>query len=84
MRKTATAFEAEVQMRWPAYHEEMRGIAEGAGVDLLDIVALNVRTEIAFGQFSDGCTSVAWKTGSHSFLGQNWDVSVTAQLQRTG
>jgi len=39
---------------WPAYVAEMRGIAEGAGVDFLDILAMNVRTEIAFGNFSDG------------------------------
>ncbi|OAP64884.1 hypothetical protein AYL99_00856 [Fonsecaea erecta] len=40
---------------------------------MVDIVALNVRTEIAFGLFSDGCTSLSWKTGRHTFLGQNWD-----------
>jgi hypothetical protein len=52
------------------------GIADGSGTELLDIIALNVRTEIAFGQFSDGCTSLSWKTEKRSFLGQNWDVSV--------
>jgi isopenicillin-N N-acyltransferase-like protein len=51
----------------------MRGIADGAGVDLLDIVALNVRTEINFGLFSDGCTSLAWHTEKRAYLGQNWD-----------
>jgi hypothetical protein len=54
----------------------MRGIADGSGRELLDIVALNVRTEINFGLFSDGCTSLAWKTGERSWLGQNWDVSL--------
>jgi isopenicillin-N N-acyltransferase-like protein len=53
----------------------MRGIADGAKRDLLDIVALNVRTEINFGLFSDGCTALAWHTGDHAWLGQNWDVS---------
>jgi isopenicillin-N N-acyltransferase like protein len=53
----------------------MRGIADGAGRDLLDIVALNVRTEINFGLFSDGCTAMAWHTEQHAWLGQNWDVS---------
>lgn len=51
----------------------MRGIADGAGVHLLDIVALNVRTEINFGLFSDGCTAVSWHTEERAFLAQNWD-----------
>jgi isopenicillin-N N-acyltransferase like protein len=51
------------------------GIAEGSKRDILDIVALNIRTEIAFGLFSDGCTSLYWKTEQQPLLGQNWDVS---------
>ena len=59
----------------------MNGIADGAGVPFIDILALNVRSEIAFGLFdegnepleSDGCTSLAWKTPRGSFLSQNWD-----------
>lgn len=72
------------------YLEEMRGLAEGAGVGLLDVVALNVRTEINFGLFtrqpslpvqSDGCTSLALKTptptpSGGSWLAQNWDWMV--------
>lgn len=53
------------------------GIADGAQRDILDIIALNVRTEIAFGQFSDGCTSLYWRDERYAFLGQNWDVSIT-------
>ena len=34
---------------------------------------MNVRTEIAYGMFSDGCTALSWKTGDASFLAQNWD-----------
>ncbi|KAF2477492.1 peptidase C45 acyl-coenzyme A:6-aminopenicillanic acid acyl-transferas-like protein [Lindgomyces ingoldianus] len=71
--ETASSFEQHIRVTWPAYHEEMRGVADGAGVELLDIVALNVRTEVAFGQFSDGCTSLAWHTEKRVFLGQNWD-----------
>lgn len=70
----AAIFEAQAKEKWPALHEEMRGIADGAGCELLDIVALNVRTEINFGLFSDGCTSVAWCDGQErAWLGQNWD-----------
>ena len=51
----------------------MQGVADGAGTDLESVVALNVRTEIAYGLLSDGCTMVAWTTADQSFLAQNWD-----------
>ena len=70
----ASEFEQQVKAKWPAYHEEMQGIADGAGRELLDVVAINVRTEINFGLFSDGCTALAWQTEKRSWLGQNWDV----------
>lgn len=64
----------------PQYLEEIRGIAEGAQSSFLDILALNIRTEIMFGLFSDvteapsdGCTSLGWLAPSGSFLAQNWD-----------
>lgn len=38
-----------------------------------DIIACNVRTEIAFGCFNDGCTALSWRTDDASFLAQNWD-----------
>ena len=49
------------------------GVAEGAGVELSDIIACNVRTEIAFGLFSDGCTALSWRIDDASWLAQNWD-----------
>jgi isopenicillin-N N-acyltransferase-like protein len=49
------------------------GIAEGAEVQIADIIAINVRTEITFGLFSDGCTALSWRTDSASYLAQNWD-----------
>lgn len=70
----------------PRYLDEIRGIAEGSGLPFLDILALNVRTEINFGLFSDpakkfdvpsdGCTAFAWLTRGTSFLCQNWDWMV--------
>ncbi|KIW17136.1 hypothetical protein PV08_04327 [Exophiala spinifera] len=69
----ASSFSDHIKSTWPAYHEEMQGVATGSGRSILDIVALNVRTEIAFGAFSDGCTSLAWNTEKRAYLGQNWD-----------
>ena len=51
----------------------MQGVAKGAGVTFPDILALNVRTEVAFGNFSDGCTAFSWKGLESSILAQNWD-----------
>lgn len=60
--------------------EEMHGIAEGAGVDFEDILALNARSEIALGSysgqgFSDGCTAIATfqPVSNDVIIGQNWD-----------
>jgi isopenicillin-N N-acyltransferase-like protein len=81
VQQLALKYEQQAKDKWPAYHEEMQGVAEGAGKDLLDIVALNVRTEINFGLFSDGCTALSWHTEKHAWLGQNWDVSNMELLQ---
>lgn len=69
----AKDFAPTIQAKWPDYHAEMQGVADGAGVSLLDIIAINVRTEIAFGLFSDGCTALSWLTPGASWLAQNWD-----------
>lgn len=60
----------------------MTGIAEGSERDLLDIVAMNVRSEIVFGQFSDGCTSLFCRDENYTYMGQNWDVSIIMLLFR--
>ncbi|HSM55532.1 MAG TPA: C45 family peptidase [Candidatus Sulfomarinibacteraceae bacterium] len=68
----------------PDYAAGMRGIAEGAGLPLEDIVALNVRYEILYYQYAvnqmasaDGCTAFALSPEATAdgrlLLGQNWD-----------
>lgn len=73
VHEVARSFDLEMRAKWPCYHAELQGIADGSKTDVLDIVAINVRTEIAFGLFSDGCTSLFWETPDNIFLGQNWD-----------
>ncbi|SMQ55588.1 unnamed protein product [Zymoseptoria tritici ST99CH_3D7] len=73
VQSLAMKFEPVIREKWPAYMEEMRGIADGTDLGVEDIIAINVRTEIAFGAFSDGCTALSWKTEEHSWLAQNWD-----------
>ncbi|MBV1939045.1 C45 family peptidase [Streptomyces sp. BV286] len=75
-----------VQDYAPHLVEEMQGIADGAGVDLLDVLALNARGEVIYDDsFSgmreeepaEGCTSfAAYGAASgdgHVWAGQNWD-----------
>ncbi|EXJ92794.1 hypothetical protein A1O3_01347 [Capronia epimyces CBS 606.96] len=75
--RAVTKFLPTIQRQWPEIVEEMRGIAAGAGggLTLDDIVTLNVRTEIAFTNYTDGCTSVGQKAADgRVFLAQNWDM----------
>lgn len=63
----------------PDLIEEVRGVADGAGVSFEDIMTLNARSEVVFAQHKtlDGCTAFsctpeATKNG-HVLIGQNWD-----------
>jgi len=73
VKSFAMKYQPYLSEHWQEYVEEMEGVARGAGVTYTDILALNVRTEIAFGAFSDGCTALSWKGRGSSVLGQNWD-----------
>lgn len=59
--------------------EEMEGIADGAGVDVEDVLILNTRSEIALTNngdiFSDGCTSLAISSPviEDTIIAQTWD-----------
>ena len=72
----------------PAAIEEMRGIADGAGVTFGDVLALNVRSEVMFASAGQGrgrlpavlaneCSSFAVlpeaSLDGHTLIGQNWD-----------
>ncbi|KAJ5629882.1 hypothetical protein N7528_003539 [Penicillium herquei] len=70
VRTISKDWQGEIESRWPRYYEEMK---DGADTALVDILILNIRTEIAFGMFNDGCTSLYWKTKGNTFLAQNWD-----------
>ena len=73
VREISQGYAKTIQALVPDVYSEMEGIAEGAGLDILDIVALNSRSEIALGLFSDGCSSLGWKRGDTVLLAQNWD-----------
>jgi isopenicillin-N N-acyltransferase like protein len=48
VRREAVRYEASIAGFDERYVDEMRGIAEGADVDLEDILSINVRTEVMF------------------------------------
>jgi len=48
VRAAAAGFRAPIAAHGAKYLEELYGIAEGAHVDELDVLAINVRTEIMF------------------------------------
>ena len=82
-RVEAMKFVPAVERFDPEIMAEIRGIAEGAGVTVDEIMALNVRYEVVFSSamFSE-CTSVAalpevTQTG-HLLMGQNWDWQPSA------
>lgn len=87
VRREAARFEEPVAALGPGYLSELRGIAEGAGLDWLDVLAINVRTEVMFaakaGQAAKAvrapaeCSAFAvaplpGRPGP-TLIGQNWD-----------
>jgi isopenicillin-N N-acyltransferase-like protein len=82
VRARAERYHTTIVCQNVSYAEGMRGIADGANVAIVDVVALNVRYEILYYQFgqnarADGCTTFAvapWASANqHLLLGDNWD-----------
>jgi isopenicillin-N N-acyltransferase-like protein len=72
-RREAVRFLPMIQRGFPAILEEMEGIASGAGLDFVDILTLNCRSEISLTRASGGCSAFALKRGGQQWLAQNWD-----------
>jgi len=74
----AARFIPAIEGLTPALLEEMRGIADGAGCDLREIVAINARTDLLHGVARrPECTAVAVappaSADGHVRIAQNWD-----------
>ena len=81
-KKLSTRFVEVIRDYNPDYLEEIRGVAEGSGLDFEDILALNCRSELVFvgnelDKADGGCTSIGISsdagTGGDAFLAHNWD-----------
>jgi isopenicillin-N N-acyltransferase-like protein len=82
--KYAEGFIAPIKEFDPEINEELQGIADGAGVNFLDILAINTRTEIMFAAKARDksmklpesleCSSFAVTSDPQNILiGENWD-----------
>lgn len=84
----SATFLPAVRESFPAYLEEMEGIAEGAGLSFEDVFAMNARTEVMWagtvrqseelrGSYARECTSFALlptrTANGHTYVGQTWD-----------
>ena len=85
-KQRATTFVPTLQRLYPEILDEIQGIADGAGLERDDILAINVRSEIGLTIYddspeneppaiTDGCTALAQTSsdGSKTILAQNWD-----------
>lgn len=74
-RERAASYIPWIEEYDPLIMDEIKGISEGAKVELLDIVTLNTRSEII--SETDGCTSLAvvpsGTKNNKTLLAQNWD-----------
>lgn len=89
VRREAARYTEPIEAFGERYLEEIRGIAEGAGVAFEDVLGINVRTEVMFAAKAraaaalggtarpDGCSAFAVVPGrsanGHTLIGQNWD-----------
>jgi isopenicillin-N N-acyltransferase-like protein len=89
VRREATPFEEPIAVRQGDSLEEMQGIADGAGVEFEDVLAINVRTEVMFSakarkaadergaKLPRECSAFAIlpdaSADGHTLIGQNWD-----------
>ena len=84
VRAEAARYEPAIAAFRPAYLDEMRGVAEGAGVEAGDVLAINVRTEVMFAakarqaeRGASECSAFAVvptpPAEGPTLIGQNWD-----------
>ena len=80
VRHAALPYIEPIEAAFPSYLEEMRGMAQGSGVDFEDILALNIRTEIMYAaearQALECSSFLVMPEASASgdlLAGENWD-----------
>jgi isopenicillin-N N-acyltransferase-like protein len=93
VRAHARQYALPIQRFDARYLEEIRGIAEGAGLDEEDVLAINVRTEVMFAATARRAADPSRRVGEctafavtpersddgHTVIGQNWDWLLHAE-----
>lgn len=76
----AVSYTPIVKAAYPELIDEVRGIADGAGVSFAEVMVLNTRYEITKFPKPHECTSFALlpeaTAGGKAYVGQNWDYRV--------
>ena len=76
-REISWKFVPYIEAEMPDMLEELRGIAEGSGAELEDLMVLNCRYEILHFPHENECTAFALQreatANHHVYVGQNWD-----------
>ena len=62
-----------LQSRWPELVSELEGIAQGARQDVLELAAINARTELLAGTPRSECSVIGRMRGPSVTLAQTWD-----------
>jgi isopenicillin-N N-acyltransferase-like protein len=81
--RAAAAFEPIIKSHAPDLLLEMRGIADGAGCDLVDILLINARSEL-LGIMSECTALAAGPQVTHQgqvLIGQNWDWYIAIEAE---
>lgn len=77
VRAAGAAFRDATREHVPRIAAMLDGVAEGAGVGVEDVYAVNGRTELLYGTASHECTAIgvldSRSASGHTLLAQNWD-----------
>ncbi len=78
LKDTLRRYEATIKETYPAYLEEIKGIAEGAGVAYEDILALNIRELVKVkrntqSKHDDNCTTLTLVKDKRTIINHNED-----------
>lgn len=73
LRQAGADVAERLEPRWPELFDELEGIAAGAGQDVLELAAINARTELLAGTAHGECSVIARSDGRQALLAQTWD-----------
>jgi isopenicillin-N N-acyltransferase-like protein len=73
LRRAGADVAERLESRWPELFDELEGIATGARQDVLELAAVNARTELLAATAQTECSVVAHSDGRQALLAQTWD-----------